>query len=262
MGSPSGADDEKPPCRVRIDKPFWIARTEITNRQFATFDPRHDSHYESMHGYQFGMHGYAMDKPAQPAVRLNWNQAMAFCRHLSAKTGLKFNLPTEAQWEYACRAGSAKPFWYGDMDSDFSKLANLGDAKLSEFALDTFIRVHVIAKPNKYDDWVPKDARFNDGAFVTADAGTYQPNPWGLCDMHGNAAEWTRSAYRPYPWADDDGRNPPADADPTALSPLERRVVRGGSFYDPPRLARSASRRDHAAWQQVFDVGFRVVCSP
>ncbi|HOD79892.1 MAG: Formylglycine-generating sulfatase enzyme [Planctomycetes bacterium ADurb.Bin126] len=250
MGSPSGADDEKPPCRVRIDKPFWIARTEITNRQFATFDPRHDSHYESMHGYQFGMHGYAMDKPAQPAVRLSWNQAMAFCRHLSAKTGLKFNLPTEAQWEYACRAGSGGPFWYGGPDSDFSKLANLGDAKLSEFALDTFIRVRVIAKPNKYDDWVPKDARFNDGVFVTADAGSYQPNPWGLFDMHGNAAEWTRSAYRPYPWADD-GRDDPAGA--------ERRVARGGSWYDRPKRCTSSHRLPYQPYQPVFNVGFRVV---
>ena len=96
----------------------------------------------------------------------------------------------------------------------------------------------------------------------TAPVGTYAANPWGLCDMHGNAAEWTCSAYRPYPWRADDGRNPPADADPGTLSPLERRVVRGGSFYDPPHMARSANRRDHAAWQRVFDVGLRVVGLP
>ena len=84
-----------------------------------------------------------------------------------------------------------------------------------------------MVNPNRYDDWIPRDDRFDDGGFVTEPVGRYQPNPWGLHDMHGNAWEWTRSAYRPYPYREDDGRNALARAG-------EERVVRGGSWYDRP----------------------------
>ena len=85
---------------------------------------------------------------------------------------------------------------------------------------------------SKYDDWIPKDSRFNDGGFLSDGVGRYRPNAWGLCDMHGNVAEWTRSADWPYPYQDDDGRNEP---NLTA----EKRVVRGGSWRDLPPQARS-----------------------
>ncbi len=251
MGSAAGHPDERPPCAVRIERPFWIGRCEVANAQFARFDPAHDSGVEPMHGYQFGIHGYPMNGPEQPVVRVSWEQAMAFCDWLSAKTGRRVTLPTEAQWEYACRVGSATPMWYGDLDTDFSSFANLGDAKLREFALDTYIRVHLVPNPNEYDDWVPKDERFNDGGFVSAKVGAYRPNPWGLCDVHGNVWEWTRSLMRPYPYRDDDGRN-----DPTAPG---QRVARGGSWYDRPKRCRSAFRLPYQPYQRVFNVGFRVV---
>ena len=163
----------------------------------------------------------------------------------------QFSLPTEAQWEYACRAGSNSPLWYGDLDTDFSRLANLGDARLSEFALDTYIQVQLVDKPNRYDDWIPKESRFNDGGFVTMPVGSYTPNPWGLCDMHGNVSEWTLSAYCAYPYREDDGRNERTSSG--------QRVVRGGSWYDRPVRCRSASRFAYAPFQPVFHVGFRVV---
>jgi formylglycine-generating enzyme required for sulfatase activity len=96
------------------------------------------------------------------------------------------------------------------------------------------------------------DVRFDDGAPVTAPVGSYRPNAWGLHDMHGNAAEWTRTTYKPYPYREGDGRN-----EGTAKGP---KVVRGGSFFDRPRRCRSALRRDYVPWQRVFDAGFRVVC--
>lgn len=251
MGSTEGAPDEQPPTVIEVAQPFWIGRCEVTNEQFRRFKPDHDSRVESMHGYQFGIRGYPMDKPQQPAVRLSWNDAWRFCDWLSERTGKRFSLPTEAQWEYACRAGSGSPLWYGDLDTDFSRLANLGDARLSEFALDTYIQVQLVDRPNRYDDWIPKESRFNDGGFVTMPVGSYTPNPWGLYDVHGNASEWTRTAYRPYPYRDDDGRN-----EHTASGP---RVVRGGSWYDRPVRCRSAFRLAYAPYQPVFHVGFRVI---
>ena len=253
MGDASGHPDERPLSRVKVSG-LWMGRCEITNEQFAVFDPRHDSRVESMHGYQFGIHGYRVNKPRQPAVRLSWHQARAFCRWLGERTGERVELPTEAQWEYACRAGTATPMGYGGLDTDFAPFANLGDAKLSEFALDTYIRVRLVASPNRYDDWVPKDARFNDGGFVSVEAGRYRPNPWGLHDMHGNVWEWTRTALRPYPYRADDGRNGP-DA-------KGERVVRGGSWYDRPKRCRSAFRLAYPPYQRVFNVGFRVVMEP
>ncbi len=244
--------DGAPTARTAISRNFWLGRFEVTNEQYARFDPNHDSGVESMHAYQFGIHGHPLNGPKQPVVRVSWEDAMAFCRWLSERTGEAFALPTEAQWEHACRAGTATPFSFGGFDTDFSAHANLGDARLRDYALETYIQVHLIPNPGRYDDWVPKDARFNDGTFLSAEAGRYTPNPWGLCDMHGNVWEWTLSAYRPYPYNDGDGRN-----DPTLT---ERRVVRGGSWYDRPYRAASSFRLGYEAWQPVFNTGFRVAC--
>ncbi len=251
MGDAHGHPNERPRAVVTIGRPFWMTRFEVTNEQFALYDAAHDSSVEPMHGYQFGIHGFPVNQPRQPVVRVSWTDAVGFCRWLSERTGRRFNLPTEAQWEYACRAGTDSPFWYGDLTVDYSQLANLGDAKLSEFALDTYVQVRQVPNPNQYDDWIPKDERFNDGGFVSAEVGRYQPNPWGLCDMHGNVWEWTRTLHRPYPYCDHDGRNDP--------SASERRVIRGGSWYDRPKRCRSAFRLAYEPFQGVFNVGFRVV---
>ncbi|KKK76432.1 hypothetical protein LCGC14_2863710 [marine sediment metagenome] len=170
---------------------------------------------------------------------------MEFCRWLSAKTGRQFSLPDEAQWEWACRCGSAEAMSYGNVDADFGTLANLADRR--------FVLVGDTGQwPTSAFDWIPKVAAVDDSARVTADVGKYAPNAWGLHDMHGNAAEWTRSLYRPYPYQEGDGRNDPAAAGP--------RVVRGGSFHDRPHRARSAFRLAYPAWAGVYGVGFRVVC--
>ena len=135
-------------------------------------------------------------------------------------------------------AGTATPMNYGDLDTDFGAAANLADATLSGFAR------------GDSPQWHPKDSRFHDGALVTAKVGSYRPNAWGLCDMHGNAAEWTRSSYRPYPYDPADGRDEPNLSEP--------KTVRGGSWYDRPKRARSAFRLSYAPWQGVYNVGFRV----
>ncbi|MCH5372334.1 MAG: SUMF1/EgtB/PvdO family nonheme iron enzyme, partial [Planctomycetes bacterium] len=245
MGDPAGHDDERRTCAVEIRQPFWMGQFEVTNAQYRRFDPAHESRFEHKGSWVFWDYhlGWPLDRPNQPVVRISQREAVAFCEWLSERIDEPVSLPTEAQWEYACRAGTAGPFWYGDLDADFSGVANLADATIRQLAYDTDGR-HTA-------DMVPRDARFDDGSLVTADVGNSRANPWGLADMHGNVSEWTRSAYRPYPYAEDDGRNTPG--------PGDRVVVRGGSWRDRPKLARSAYRLSYPAWQRVYNVGFRVV---
>ena len=216
-----------------------MGRFEVTNAQFARFDPAHDSAYISVYNKDQANRGLPVNRPAQPVVRVSWQRAMDFCRWLSQKTGRKFTLPSEAQWEYACRAGTDTPLYYGDCATDFGKLANLADEQLLSLCR------------RDSPKWIPAVATVNDGAVVTANVGRYAANAWGLYDMAGNAAEWTRSAYRPYPYNPADGRDDPAAAG--------TKVVRGGSFYDRPERARSGFRLHYPAWQQVYNVGFRVM---
>jgi formylglycine-generating enzyme required for sulfatase activity len=252
MGSATGKVDERPLTRVKTERPFWMGTFEVTNRQFARFDPDHDSRVETKNAYQFGIHGYPMNRPEQPAVRVPWKSAVAFCRWLSEKTGRRFSLPSEAQWEYACRAGTAGPFFYGDLATNFSPYANLADAKLTEFASDPYTVDTPLVNPSKYDDWIPKDTRFNDGSVIPVAPGSYRPNAWGLCDMHGNVSEWTRTTYRPYPYSPDDARD--------AAGPEARKVVRGGSWRDRPRRCTSSFRLSYLPYQRVYNVGFRAIC--
>lgn len=255
MGSTRQAD-EMPQTAVTIEKPFWIGQFEITNRQFRAFDPTHDSRDEHRHGYQFGRRGYSMNGEEQPAVRVSWKQAMEFCEWLSKKTGKHFTLPDEAQWEWACRAGSATDFWFGNLGADFSPYANMGDIRLKEFAACTAYKFYdssrIIPNPNRYDDWIPRDTTYNDDGFISEPVGRYIANPWDLHDMHGNVWEWTRSAYEPYPYRADDGRN-----DVTATG--KKRVARGGSWYDRPYRNTSSFRLPYRDYQKVYNVGFRVV---
>ena len=241
-----GAADEWPQTRVRIERPFWLGTCEVTNRQFALFDPRHDSRFVRAQKMNVHARGYPLNEPGQPAVRVSWHRATAYCGWLSARTGMEFSLPTEAQWEYACRAGSQLPMWYGWFTDDFSERANLADKTILGFAKYAASPLNQI-----YDGWMPFVEGVDDGALITADVGRYVPNPWGLFDMHGNAAEWTLSLYREYPYDPGDGRE---DA-----SGEGARVVRGGSWCDLPYSGTASYRFGYAAWRKVYDVGFRVV---
>jgi formylglycine-generating enzyme required for sulfatase activity len=255
MGDVHGAPDERPRTRVQIDRPFWIGQMEVTNRQYQVFDPSHDSRVESRFAMQFGVRGFYVNGPDQPVVRVSWQRAMDFCDWLSRRTSLRFSLPTEAQWEYACRAGTETAFHFGSVDADFSPHANLADAMLTEFVCHPYKKHREpLPDPSPYDDWIPKDSRYNDGGFLSEPGGRYPPNIWGLYDMHGNVAEWTRSAYRPYPYSNRDGRN--------LTDGGENRVVRGGSWRDRPPQATSAVRQSYRPYQGVFNVGFRIVCEP
>jgi len=249
--------DEKPKTSVTIDKAFWIGQFEITNEQYALFNADHDSGDEHRHGYQFGRPGYPLNKPTQPVVRVSWKEVIKFCEWLSEKTGRQFTLPTEAQWEWACRAGTDTDFSFGNLEVDFTNYANLGDIKLEEFAACTahkfYESVRIIPNPNKYDDWIPHDEKYNDAGFVSENVGRYRANKWDLFDMHGNVWEWTLSSYKSYPYNANDGRNE------TNNTEVRQRVVRGGSWYDRPFRATSSYRIPYRDYQKVFNVGFRVV---
>jgi len=264
MGQANSFADEQPQL-VTIEKPFYMARTEITNAQFARFDPTHDSGIEPGDFILFspGEQGWSLSHPTQPVVRVSWDSAVTFCDWLSQKTGKKVTLPTEAQWEYAAIAAgnvsdrfivrnasnpsltlraaiscgdlseNALPFWYGTLDTDFSPFANLSDVsnqRISDFGWRD--------RSNTIPGWRPADTRFNDHSRVSAPVGSYAPNPFGLFDMHGNVSEWV--------------------ADTPANAPIHR-LVKGGSWYDPPHRARTAFKQHYLAEQQVFDVGFRVI---
>jgi formylglycine-generating enzyme required for sulfatase activity len=234
MGDTNGTPDELILSVRRVEKSFWMAKCEVSNEQFAKFDPSHDSRFEHRTSWQFDEEytGWPLNRPKQPVVRVSWDEAVAFCRWLSEKLGEEVTLPTEVQWEWACRAGTATPFSYGDLDTDFSTCGNMGDANLRKLADEGW-------RP-KSPDLIPKDNRFDDGALVTAEVGHYAPNAWGLHDMHGNAAEWTRSNH----------------------GTGAKKVIRGGSWRDRPKLCRSASRWAYDPWQKVFNVGFRMVIEP
>lgn len=251
MGSDSETPVEQPRHAVRIEKPFWISESEIDNALFFKFNPDHDPSYFNQQWKDHTMHGYSARSPRQPAVHVSWLQANQFSTWLGEKIGEEILLPTEAQWEWACRAGSAEAFSFGALDADFSPYANLADKSLEQLAVtgvNPGFRRNLVGNP--IYDFVPRDDRFDDGNFLITGTRQYQPNAWGLYDMHGNVAEWTRSDYVDYPY---DGEKS------NSLEWKTRKTVRGGSFFDRPYRATSSYRLGYHPWQGVFNVGFRVV---
>ena len=249
MGSYNGEPDAYPTSKVTVDKAFWMGELEITNQQYNVIFPEHDSRYVDQQWKDHVVQGYPANEPQQPVIRVSYNDAMEYCKKLSEKTGLKITLPTEAQWEWACRAGSDTDFWYGTKNSDFGKKDNLADKTTLLFAV-----AGVDPKPMspdnpwyKYYTYLPKEESVDDGELVQIGGKKYEANPFGLYCMHGNVAEWTRSDYIPYPYKED------------AKATSEYKVVRGGSYIERPKFSTSHSRKGFYPYQRVFNVGFRVI---
>ena len=130
-------------------------------------------------------------------VRVSWDEAVAYLSVVvTERRRVEVSLPTEAQWEYACRAGTSTALSFGTMGSDFSRYGNMADRTMRDLAYQGW-------RPLA-PDIVARDDRFDDGQLVTADVAKYASNRWGLCDMHGNVWEWTRSQYQPYPYQESD----------------------------------------------------------
>ncbi|MBQ3536513.1 MAG: SUMF1/EgtB/PvdO family nonheme iron enzyme [Alistipes sp.] len=248
MGNNERGRGAAPATVVKIDRPFWMSATEITNGQYNVFDPAHDSRYTAQFWKDHVGPGYAANRPAQPVTRISWNQAMEFCRAMSERTGVQLTLPTEAQWEWACRAGSDADFWWGALGEDFSRNDNLADQSLRKMAVSGVDPqpVHESSWVYEFYTFMPREDSINDGTMTIADVAKYAPNAWGLYDMHGNVAEFTRSAYVPYPY-----RGEKQDGDVVS--------VRGGAWNVPPKLSAAYCRESYLKWQPANNVGFRVV---
>lgn len=167
MGDLKASPDEVPQTIVEIKKSFWMSSKEITNEEYARFDPAHNSRWIDLRGKNLKSPGHPVNKPEQPVCRVSWAESMKFCDWLAKKSGEKIALPTEAQWEWACRAGTDAPFWYGARGTDYAKRANLADNSVLNNPDDAFLY------------YIIKDPTVNDRAFITVAPGSYAPNPWG-----------------------------------------------------------------------------------
>ena len=223
MGSPEGKgeDDEHPRQTVSLHQPFRMMAVPVTNAHYAAFDPSHHSAQEPL----------AEDWANLPVTEVRPAEAISFCRWLSVMVPMArgARLPTEAEWEYACRAGSSTRYWPGDTEADLAMVgwydANSG------------------GRPHR--------------------VGEKAANPWGLYDVHGNVWEWTTSHYRAA------SRGEPAPGNPSKVSKIEPlldarvlgRIFRGGSFKQDASSARSACRGGsfrRTPWS-LADHGFRVL---
>ncbi|MBQ6157606.1 MAG: SUMF1/EgtB/PvdO family nonheme iron enzyme [Thermoguttaceae bacterium] len=251
MGDEKGCLDELPRREVKIERPFSMMTTEVSNALYALYDKDHDSRFVDLWNKDHNRPGYPANLPDQPVIRVSWQEAVGFCAWLSEKTGRKFRLPTEAEWEWAARGGSDQPMWFGGLDADFGPYENLADIRTKLFVVEG-VDPHVKDAVADWEAFIPRIDSVDDGNFMEADVGSYAPNPFGLRDMLGNVCEWTGSSYRPYPYNASDGRN---DGN---LS--EKKVARGGSWRDRPKWGRAGVRKPYESWQRVFNVGIRPVC--
>ena len=207
--------------KVTLTKPYFIGVFEVTNKQFDMFDTAHKHRRPS---YQRG-DGFD-DHPVQPVT---WQEAQLFCRWLSEKEGHLYGLNTEAQWEYACRAGTTNRTYWGNNAEDRTK-ANAGGIDGNKAHLH----------------WI------DDGYEYTAPVGSYPPNPWGLYDMIGNAREWVADWYSPF-------TSEPA-IDPVGPPAGHCRSNKSDGWMAPVRRLNCAYR-DGDAPHDVKDIhGFRVGC--
>ena len=239
---------------MRITRPFYLGACHVTRGQFRQFvaDTEYITDAEKgskpgANGWnpetkKFGFNGgYSCGKPGfeqtdeHPVVNVSWHDAVAFCKWLSGKEDKTYRLPTEAEWEYACRAGTTTRYSSGDDPETLAKVGNVADAtfKASFPSGGYTIKAH-------------------DGFVFTSPAGSFQPNAFGLYDMHGNAWQW---------WADKYGDRYYAAAsaeDPPGPDTGDLRVLRGGSWVDGPIFARSSKRSAITPGSRFDGTGFRV----
>jgi formylglycine-generating enzyme required for sulfatase activity len=233
---PDSPKSEAPPRKTRISKAYYLCATETTLGEFRIFvadtayvtdaerdqkgaDGKVGGKWTSLAGFTWKNMGYERGDD-QPVVNVSWNDACAFCAWLSRKEGRRYRLPTEAEWEYACRAGSATRYYWGDEDS----------------------------KRNVYA-WTA--ANSGGGPHPVA---RLKPNAWGLYDMLGNVYEYCQDYFVAKPY------DPATGVDPRGPEDGEERVVRSGSWGTDPMHPRCAFRGGAGPTHRNMRDGFRVAC--
>ncbi len=221
MGSNEGYTDDMPVHRVRLTQDFWLGETEVTQEQYEAIMDNNPSYNAKGGKY--------------PVEKVSWYNAMSFCEKLTEKEhlagrmqGWKFTLPTDAQWEYACRSGTTTAYHFGD-SIDESKANYRPDTK----------------------------QKSSDQIDTTKEVGNYKPNQWGLYDMHGNVCEWCLDSWGMY-------RNREEDpvALPIGLMNNVGRAIRGGSWKHLSIHCRSASRNFCIPAGTIEYLGFRIAMVP
>jgi len=215
MGSPADEESHQPAeilHQVTLTKPFYMSLGEITQGQWTALMGKNPSFF------------LGDDLPVETVT---WDEANEFCRKLGERDEGKYDLPTEARWEYACRAGTTTAFHTGPTilpsQANYDGNSSYAGGRKGEFRE------------------------------TTTPAGTFAPNPWGLFDMHGNVWEWCQDRYGPYP--EDE------IIDPTGAPSGENRALRGGCWINSPAVCRSANRGQGKPVSWNFHFGFRIVRS-
>lgn len=259
MGSPDDEADrssnEGPSFRVNFQRGFALSKTEVTVAQFQMFveDTGHTTDaerrgwsrtYDPDTGridrrnrvtWQQDYMGRRAD-PELPVVHVSWRDAASYADWLAEQTNRRYRLPSEAEFEYALRAGSQSMYWWGDgtPEEEVENLAGDGESSTARRR------------------WTVAFRRYNDGHWGPAPVGDYPPNPFGLHDMGGNVMSWTEDC-----WHDSYVRAPTNGS--AWINPgCDRRVIRGGSWAAPPAMSRSAFRLASGADGRDARVGFRV----
>ena len=252
MGSPAGEparDDNEGPLRtVTIGKAFALGKFEVTVDQFAAFvnetghdmgsscDIWRDGTWEERAGYSWRNPGFTQSG-AHPAACVSWDDAKAYLAWLSRKTGKTYRLPSEAEWEYAARAGAVTRFHFGDDPQAYCRHGNGAD------------QAAFTGVPGA-DKWSVLGC--NDGHGYTAPVGRYAPNAFGLHDTHGNVFEWVEDCWN------DGYAGAPADGSAWTSGDCNIRVQRGGAWGYPPDYLRIAVRGRQAANYRYVNAGLRV----
>lgn len=256
--------DEAPVHKVRITKAFWMGRHEVTVGQFrrfveasgyvpeseadgtggygwrADYDPSTTRRGDAFEGrdkrYSWRNPGFVQSED-HPVVNVTWNDAQALAAWLTKTEGRRYRLPTEAEWEYAARAGTRSRYHSGDDPATLLQAANVFDADSARH----------------WPHWQAMALKGSDGYAFTAPVGRFAPNAWGLFDMHGNAWEWVSD------WHDDEYyKHSPVD-DPQGPADGGVKVRRGGSWHTWAFYARSSYRNWNAPDTRYTLVGMRLV---
>jgi formylglycine-generating enzyme required for sulfatase activity len=256
--------DEAPVHKVRITRAFYLGQHEVTVGEFRRFleasgyRPESEADGTGAYGYNPGYDPaktargdafegrnpkYSWRNPGfrqgddHPVVNVTWNDAVAMCKWLSQTEGKTYRLPTEAEWEYAARAGTRTRYYTGDDPQSLLKAANLFDADAAQ----------------NWKKWADYALAGHDGFAFTSPVGSLAPNGFGLYDMHGNAWEWTADWHDEHYYA----VSPPAD--PKGPPTGTVRVRRGGSWHTWPFYARSSFRNWNTQETRYPLVGMRLV---